>query len=100
MILGSGILGSRVQARLCEEEMSRGPDAAIGKKANSSGTGAHAQDTQKSLKRSRDNMEEDAEGEAEVESRGDQGQQVDDQRRHKKLEMGDFVAMPDVEDGE
>lgn len=78
--------------------MSRGPDAAIGKKANCSGAAAHAQDTQKSLKRSRDNMEDDVE--AEVESRGDQGQQGDDQRRHKKLEMGDFVAMPDVEDGD
>ena len=97
MILGSGILGSRVQAKLCEEEISRGPDAAIGKKANSSGTAAHALDTQKSLKRSRDSMED---AEAEVESRGDQGQQGDDQRRHKKLEMGDFVAMPDVENGE
>ena len=91
------MLGSRVQARLCEEEMSLGPDAAIGKKANSSGTAAHANDSQKPLKRSRESMEE---AEAEVESRGDEGQQGADQRRHKGLEMGDFVAMPDVEDGE
>ena len=94
-MLGPGILGSRVQARLCEEVISLGPDATIGRKAPSSGTASLAQDTQKSAKRSRDTMEE-----AEVENRGEHGQQEDNQPELKRIEMGDFVAMPDVEDGE
>jgi hypothetical protein len=79
------------------EVISQGPDATIGRKASSSSssTAAHTQDTQKSLsvKRSRDSMEG-----AEAEDEEDRVE--DDQPALKKMEMGDFVAMPDVEDGE
>lgn len=94
MVLGSGILGSRVQAKLCVEVISQGPDATIGRKASSSSTAAHSQDTQKSLsvKRSRDSMEGTG-----VE---DEDRVEDEQPALKKMEMGDFVAMPDVENGE
>jgi hypothetical protein len=91
VVLGSGILGSRVQAKLCVEVISQGPDATIGRKASSSSTAAHTQDSQKSVKRSRDSMEGEAEEEDRVE---------DEEPAFKKMEMGDFVAMPDVEDGE
>lgn len=94
-MLGSGILGSRVQAKLCVEVFSQGPDATIGRKASSSSTPAHTQDTQKSVKRSRDSMEG-----AEDEDRVEDGLQDGDQPAFKKMEMGDFVAMPAVEDGE
>lgn len=75
--------------------ISQGPDATIGRKASSSSsTAAHTQDTQKSVKRSRDSME----GAGAAEDEEDRVE--DEQPALKKMEMGDFVAMPDVEDGE
>ena len=93
IVLGSGILGSKVQADSYTNQVPKGPDSVL--ESRFAGTDISARKDQKPGKRQReaeeDVEEEESEGMSAKRSSSSAGQGLGD---------GDFIAMPEEEDGE